>query len=189
MRARARACQRRRRRALLLILLLRASTAPYSLPLRPPHRSTDVVYPVRFYGSVSTVTGADGKVRRVWSGGETVVAIAYDNPIPGYDTFNTINLRLFRAAPCREFDLASFNTGDVRAPPPYPPSRRACCCRARSRATAAAVTHPCPPPRPPPAGAPAARSTRAPLSSGSAPRRSPRCCTPLTRRLAARSCG
>ena len=118
----------------------RASATPPHPPL--PRRSPDVVYPVRFYGSVSTVTGADGKERRVWSGGETVVAIAYDNPIPGYDTFNTINLRLFRAAPCREFDLASFNTGDVRAalaplslaapaaaralpprpPPPFPPA-------------------------------------------------------------------
>jgi hypothetical protein len=31
---------------------------------------------------------------------------------PGFDTYNTINLRLFRAAPAREFDLQSFNTGD-----------------------------------------------------------------------------
>lgn len=48
------------------------------------------------------------------------MAVAYDNPVPGYDTYNTINLRLFRAAPSREFDLASFNTGDymkaVRTP-------------------------------------------------------------------------
>lgn len=76
---------------------------------------------------------AAGKERTVWEGGEIVQAIAYDNPIPGapisllliaphflhsrpfsligFDTWNTINLRLFRAAPSREFDLASFNTG------------------------------------------------------------------------------
>jgi glycogen phosphorylase len=73
----------------------------------------DVAYPVRFYGSVRTDGNhADGSEKRVWEGGEVVVAVAYDNPIPGYDTFNTINLRLFRAAPSREFDLASFNTGD-----------------------------------------------------------------------------
>ena len=78
----------------------------------PAPRSTDVVYPVRFYGSVHDEVGLDGVQRRVWSGGEMVMAVAYDNPIPGYDTFNTINLRLFRAAPAREFDLASFNTGD-----------------------------------------------------------------------------
>ena len=53
-----------------------------------------------------------GPDRTVWEGGEIVQAVAYDNPVPGFDTYNTINLRLFRAAPAREFDLASFNTGD-----------------------------------------------------------------------------
>jgi len=84
------------------------------------------VYPIRFYGhtrkeelppAAGDVTGSSGSAgptrqRTVWEGGETVMAIAYDNPVPGYDTYNTINLRLFRAAPSREFDLASFNTGD-----------------------------------------------------------------------------
>ena len=56
--------------------------------------------------------GPDGRERAVWEGGEIVQAVAYDNPVPGFDTYNTINLRLFRAAPAREFDLASFNTGD-----------------------------------------------------------------------------
>ena len=42
--------------------------------------------------------------------------MAYDNPIPGYDTYNTINLRLWKANPSTEFDLASFNSGDyIRA--------------------------------------------------------------------------
>jgi starch phosphorylase len=48
----------------------------------------------------------------VWDGGEVVQAMAHDNPIPGYDTYNTINLRLWKAMPSREFDLASFNSGD-----------------------------------------------------------------------------
>lgn len=38
--------------------------------------------------------------------------MAYDNPIPGFDTNNTINLRLWAAKPSREFDLEAFNTGD-----------------------------------------------------------------------------
>ncbi len=38
--------------------------------------------------------------------------MAYDNPIPGWDTANTINLRLWAAKPDREFDLQAFNTGD-----------------------------------------------------------------------------
>ena len=72
----------------------------------------DVVYPVRFYGNVSVVTDASGREQSVWDGGEIVQAMAYDNPIPGFDTYNTINLRLWRAMPSREFDLASFNSGN-----------------------------------------------------------------------------
>jgi glycogen phosphorylase len=77
----------------------------------------DVVYPVRFYGEVVTERNpSSGMERKRWRGGEVVMAVAYDNPVPGFDTFNTINLRLWRAAPSSEFDLASFNSGDyVRA--------------------------------------------------------------------------
>lgn len=72
----------------------------------------DVTYPIRFYGSVSTTTQADGTEKATWEGGETVIAMAYDNPVPGFDTYNTINLRLWKATPSSEFDLASFNSGD-----------------------------------------------------------------------------
>ena len=41
-----------------------------------------------------------------------MTAVAYDNPIPGFKTNNTINLRLWAAKPDREFDLEAFNTGD-----------------------------------------------------------------------------
>ena len=41
-----------------------------------------------------------------------VSAVAYDNPIPGFKTDNTINLRLWAAKPDKEFDLEAFNTGD-----------------------------------------------------------------------------
>ena len=34
------------------------------------------------------------------------MARAYDNPIPGYGTFNTNNLRLWRSIPRNEFDFA-----------------------------------------------------------------------------------
>ncbi|CAE7267657.1 glpV [Symbiodinium sp. KB8] len=73
----------------------------------------DIVYPVRFYGEVITYTDeATGHERKRWRGGEVVMAVAYDNPVPGFDTFNTINLRLWKAAPSSEFDLSSFNAGD-----------------------------------------------------------------------------
>lgn len=55
-------------------------------------------YTVRFYGHVSKKE-VDGTLRCVWEGGETVQAVGYDNPIPGFRTHNTINLRLWRAAP------------------------------------------------------------------------------------------
>jgi starch phosphorylase len=41
-----------------------------------------------------------------------VIAVAYDNPIPGYNTTTTSNLRLWDAAPISEFDLEAFNSGD-----------------------------------------------------------------------------
>lgn len=41
-----------------------------------------------------------------------VVAVAYDNPIPGYGTTTTSNLRLWDAQPVEEFDLTAFNAGD-----------------------------------------------------------------------------
>ena len=62
-------------------------------------------YPVRFYGSVTSTKNADGTVSKKWVGGEVIQAVAYDNPIPGFDTYNTINLRLWRAAPSHEFNL------------------------------------------------------------------------------------
>jgi len=57
-------------------------------------------------GHVSWSVGCDA-ARRL-----QVTAVAYDNPIPGFHTNNTINLRLWAAKPDREFDLEAFNTGD-----------------------------------------------------------------------------
>ncbi|KZS95388.1 glycogen phosphorylase [Sistotremastrum niveocremeum HHB9708] len=68
----------------------------------------DVAYDVRFYGHAERVD--NGKA--VWSGGQEVVAIGYDVPIPGYHTRNTNNIRLWDAQPKRGFDLNSFNAGD-----------------------------------------------------------------------------
>ncbi|KAL0737772.1 hypothetical protein Bca4012_013982 [Brassica carinata] len=68
----------------------------------------DVSYPVKFYGKV--VSGSDGKKK--WIGGEDIVAVAYDVPIPGYKTKTTINLRLWSTkAPSADFDLSSYNSG------------------------------------------------------------------------------
>lgn len=69
----------------------------------------DVSYPVKFYGKV--VSGSDGKRR--WIGGEDIRAAAFDVPIPGYKTKNTINLRLWSTKVLsEEFDLSAFNAGE-----------------------------------------------------------------------------
>eukprot|EP00741_Cyanophora_paradoxa_P011030 tig00020553_g10662.t1 len=71
----------------------------------------DVTYPVRFFGTVSSYKD-NGRLKFKWEGGEVVTAVAYDVPIPGYDTWNTINIRLWSSRAAKEFDLGSFNQGD-----------------------------------------------------------------------------
>jgi starch phosphorylase len=71
----------------------------------------DLNYPIRFYGHVRR-TREHNKDLHFWEGGQIVIARGYDNPIPGYNTFNTINLRLWRSLPNNEFDFSSFNQGD-----------------------------------------------------------------------------
>lgn len=69
----------------------------------------DVSYSIKFYGKV--VTGSDGKSH--WTGGEDIKAVAYDVPIPGYQTKTTNNLRLWSTTvPSEEFDLSAFNAGE-----------------------------------------------------------------------------
>eukprot|EP00850_Spirogloea_muscicola_P005962 SM000028S10056 [mRNA] locus=s28:114647:122321:+ [translate_table: standard] len=76
--------------------------------IRRPH----LRFPVRFYGHVVTARDADGgRMRSRWEGGEVVMAVAYDTPIPGFRTLNTVCMRLWSSRPCEEFDLGSFNEG------------------------------------------------------------------------------
>ena len=72
----------------------------------------DVTYAVRFYGHTEQYTNDQGQTRSRWRGGEVIQAMAYDNPIPGYGTYNTINLRLWKALPQAELDFDAFNKGD-----------------------------------------------------------------------------
>ncbi|XVF46671.1 hypothetical protein PTKIN_Ptkin03bG0046600 [Pterospermum kingtungense] len=72
----------------------------------------DVVFPVRFFGHIEV--NPDGS--RKWVGGEVVQALAYDVPIPGYKTKNTISLRLWEAKACAEdFNLFQFNDGQYES--------------------------------------------------------------------------
>jgi len=72
----------------------------------------DVQYKVGFYGHTEMWTDDQGTVRHAWHPKDTVVAVAYDTPIPGYGTRNTINIRLWASRPDKEFDMDSFNKGD-----------------------------------------------------------------------------
>ncbi|MBA0787686.1 hypothetical protein Gotri_000061 [Gossypium trilobum] len=72
----------------------------------------DIVFPVRFFGSIEI--NPDGS--RKWVGGEVVQALAYDVPIPGYKTKNTISLRLWEAkARAEDFNLFQFNDGQYES--------------------------------------------------------------------------
>lgn len=79
---------------------------PWELP------RLDVTVEVRFYGYTHKYKDEQGRERHAWEGGDAVQAVAYDVPIPGYDTKNTINIRFWSSKPKRQFDLNLFNAGD-----------------------------------------------------------------------------
>ncbi|MDR1689473.1 MAG: glycogen/starch/alpha-glucan phosphorylase [Clostridiales bacterium] len=67
---------------------------------------------VKFFGKVSTIKQIDGTYRFYLEDYYSVMAIPYDYPVAGFNN-NTVNtLRLWDAAPKKEFDLSSFNEGD-----------------------------------------------------------------------------
>ncbi|KAG2490821.1 hypothetical protein HYH03_010742 [Edaphochlamys debaryana] len=68
-------------------------------------------FEVGFGGRVERKKDGNKEVT-VWTPSEKVWAQAYDNPIPGFSTPTTSNLRLWDAQPISEFDLGAFNAGD-----------------------------------------------------------------------------
>jgi len=73
----------------------------------------EIQIPVDFYGYVTTTTDPKtGKTKKQWQGGEQVLAVAYDFPVPGYHTTNVNNLRLWSSKPTSEFDFQKFNEGE-----------------------------------------------------------------------------
>lgn len=76
----------------------------------------DVTVEIQFHGNARKTTNDQGKSIVVWEGGEIVEAVAYDVPIPGYDTPTTNNLRLWSSkASGGEFDFQKFNSGDYES--------------------------------------------------------------------------
>ncbi len=76
------------------------------------YERTAFVYPVHFYGHVSTRLDENGNYRANWVDTETVVAMACDLLVPGFNNDHVINTRLWKARASRELDLAHFNVGD-----------------------------------------------------------------------------
>ena len=72
----------------------------------------EVLHPVKFYGRVVDFTDEDGKLRHQWMETDDVMAMAYDTPIPGYNTQTVNNMRLWSAKATRDFNLKFFNEGD-----------------------------------------------------------------------------
>jgi starch phosphorylase len=71
---------------------------------------------IQFYGNARKYQNDQGKNVVTWDGGEIVKAVAYDVPIPGFDTPSTNNLRLWSSkAASGEFDFQKFNSGDYES--------------------------------------------------------------------------
>lgn len=74
----------------------------------------EIQIPISFYGHVEEVKDEDGQIHHQWYSGERVLAVPCDFPIPGFNTSNTNNLRLWNAKPTNEFDFSKFNEGDYQ---------------------------------------------------------------------------
>ena len=76
----------------------------------------EVLYQVKFHGRVVEFADEQGKKSYQWVDSDDVMAMAYDYPIPGYDTGTVNNMRLWAAKASRDFDLKYFNEGNyIRA--------------------------------------------------------------------------
>jgi starch phosphorylase len=76
----------------------------------------EVLHPVKFHGRVVEYCDEHGNLCHNWVDAEEIMAMAYDTPIPGYNTNTVNNLRLWAAKATREFDLKYFNEGNyIRA--------------------------------------------------------------------------
>ena len=72
----------------------------------------EVSYVVGFGGHVDQVPGPDGRLRSVWHPADSVNAVAYDTPIPGWRGRHVNTLRLWSARADHPIVLEDFNRGD-----------------------------------------------------------------------------
>ena len=69
------------------------------------------IYTVNFYGRVVKFENGSS-IESHWIDADSVVAMAYDVPIPGYATETVNTLRLWSAKSAKEFNLNQFNDGN-----------------------------------------------------------------------------
>lgn len=67
---------------------------------------------VNFYGRSEAYADSAGHERFRWVDTETVMAMACDIMVPGYQNGNVVNMRLWKAISSRDFELEQFNQGD-----------------------------------------------------------------------------
>ncbi|WP_293853495.1 glycogen/starch/alpha-glucan phosphorylase [uncultured Alsobacter sp.] len=72
----------------------------------------EVAYSVGFGGVVEALDGDDDTVRHVWKPAETIDAVAYDTPVPGWRGAHVNTLRLWSARASDVLRLDAFNQGD-----------------------------------------------------------------------------
>lgn len=70
------------------------------------------IFPVKFYGHVTTSADEQGNYRAKWVDTKDVMAMPCDLLIPGYKNDHVINMRLWAARASRELDLSFFGRGD-----------------------------------------------------------------------------
>jgi len=70
------------------------------------------IFPVQFGGYAREVMEDKGKKYTQWIPGESVMAMAYDYLVPGYQNDYVNTLRLWSAKSSRDFNLSYFNEGD-----------------------------------------------------------------------------
>jgi starch phosphorylase len=72
----------------------------------------EVVYDIQFGGTVEAMMTPSGVTRYVWHPSETIEAVPYDTPIPGWRGRHVNTLRLWSARAVDPLRLDAFNSGD-----------------------------------------------------------------------------
>ncbi len=72
----------------------------------------EVIFTVKFGGRVVQFKDEQERTHFHWVDTEDVMAMAYDTPVPGYDTSTVNNMRLWSAKSSRDFNLKYFNEGN-----------------------------------------------------------------------------